>query len=82
MGYCVKSGGSGCQEHTGRIRVFFNQGCSIHCECCTLKISFTALSYLLSASGISLQLRGQRGKNDTIREEKGQAGERKRSSRP
>lgn len=61
--------------------VFFNQGCGIHCECCTLEISFTALSYLLPASVISLQLTGQHGKNDTIREEKGQSGKRKRSSR-
>ena len=65
----------------GRIRIFFNQGCGIHCECCTLEIPFIALLYLLSASGMSLQLRGQHGKNDTIREEKGQSGERKRSSR-
>lgn len=62
MGYCVKSGGSGCLQCTGRVRVFLNQGSGVHWECCTLEISFAALSYLLSASGISLWLRGHHGK--------------------
>jgi len=65
----------------GRIRIFFNQGCGIRCECCTLEILFTALLYPLSASGISLQLRGQHGEKDSTKEERGQCGERKKSLR-
>lgn len=42
----------------------------MHCDCCTSEIVFAALSYLLPASGISLQLRGQHGKNQRLPERK------------